>query len=146
MFQLPDMESCYATALWIKSLSAGRSILPHRDWSGNILTFSWIKAKAHSLIAFLDLLFSLQLLWTKLFHAVLNLHHSSNQGSAALLYWVCYTDSSCFVIHHKPYVPLKLQFFPLLDCDPHLVSRYNLFFNFFNLHQYSIFITYGWLN
>lgn len=132
MFQLPDIESCYATALWIKPLSTGRSILPYRGWPGNILTFTWIKAKAHSLTAFLDLLFSLQLLWIKLFHAVLNLHHSCNQGSAVFPYQVHYTESSCFITHHKLYVPLKLQFFPLLDCDLHLVSRYNLFFNCFN--------------
>lgn len=138
VFQLPDIESCYAIALWIKFLSAGRSILPHRDWAGNILTFSWIKAKAHSLTAFLDLLFSLQLLWIKLFHTVLNLHHSCNQGSPAFLYWGLYIETSGSVIHHKPYVSLQLQFLPLLDCDLHLVSRYNLFFNCINTPCSSI--------
>jgi len=48
-----NFQTHYSAALWIKSLSTGRSILPHRDWPGNVLPFSWIKAKAHSLTAFL---------------------------------------------------------------------------------------------
>lgn len=63
------------------------------------------------------------------FHTVLNLYHSCNQGSAVFLYQVFWADSSDCIIHCKLYPPLKLQFFSLLGCDLHLVSRYNLFFN-----------------
>lgn len=145
-FQLPAIKSCYATALWIKLLSAGRSILPYGDWSGNILAFSWTKAKARSLTAFLTYCSPCSSRESNSFTQHWIFIHSCNQGSAVFLYWVHYTECSCSVIHHKPYVLLKPQFFAFLDCDLHLVSGYNLFFKCFNtLFSSILYLHHLWL-
>lgn len=127
MFQLPVIGICYATALRIQTLSAGRNIPPHRNWpalgSQQNLTPS------------------------KLFYNYCSPCHLCDSNPFAQ-YWIFITPVTGDQLHpflecftpraHAPLsitncMGLKLQFIPLLDCDLYLGSRCNLFFNCINI-------------